>query len=102
MKQKRHAHTDVSALQGAAYPSQWKDFIAATKDREFSNAAAASRFAARYRIATGFRSTSFEGIAKVAQASPAATGNGTSRSALLLPCSGPRATNSHSGLQHWK
>lgn len=64
MKQKRHAHTDVSALQGAAYPSQWKDFIAATKDREFSNAAAASRFAARYRIATGFRSASFDGIAK--------------------------------------
>ena len=100
MKQKRHAHTDVSALQGAAYPSQWKDFIAATKDREFSNAAAASRFAARYRIATGCRSTSFEGT--VGQALPAASDNVTSRSALLLPCSGPRATNSHSGLQHWK
>ena len=37
MKQKRHAHTDVSAPQSAAYPSQWKDFIGATKGRELSN-----------------------------------------------------------------
>ena len=64
MKQKRHAHTDMSAPQSAAYPSQWKDFIAATKGGEFSNAAAASRFAARYRIATGFRSAAFDGIAQ--------------------------------------
>jgi hypothetical protein len=64
MKRKRQAYTDTSAPQGAAYPSQWKDFIAATKGREFSNAAAASRFSARYRIATGFRSASFDGIAK--------------------------------------
>ena len=64
MKQKCHAHTDASAPKTAAYPSQWKEFIAATKGREFSNAAAASRFAARYRIATGFSAASFEGIAK--------------------------------------
>ena len=100
MKQKRHAHIDASAPQSAAYPSQWKDFIAATKGLEFSNAAAASRFAARHRIAMGFRSTSFEGT--VGQALPAASANVNCRSALLLPCSGPRATNSHSGLQHWK
>jgi hypothetical protein len=31
MKRKRQAYTDTSAPQGAAYPSQWKDFIAATK-----------------------------------------------------------------------
>ena len=31
MKRKRQAYTDAAATEGAAYPSQWKDFVAATK-----------------------------------------------------------------------
>jgi hypothetical protein len=50
--------------QRAVYPSRWKEFIATTKRNNRSTMTDANRFAARYRIATGFTSASFDGVAQ--------------------------------------